>query len=768
MNPSKSCVFLMTNSLETGGSERQFASIARSLNRDAFRVELGCLKRKGAFLEGLGGEIAEFHLDGSFFNSRARRASLELARHLRANATDIVHSFDFYSNMMLIPTAKWTHIPVVIGSQRQIGDRLTRFQSAAQAIAFRMCDQVVCNSRAAADRLTRQGLSKAKITIIPNGLPKLAFDSVPAVLRRQPGQVRIAYVARMNDSVKNHCGFLKAAARLAYRCPSVEFVFVGDGPLRSGLEKLASDLGLEGRVRFLGERHDMAAILASVDVSVLFSFSESMPNVILEAMAAGVPVVASRVGGNPEVVRDKVTGLLVKAGDEEELVEALATLVEQPQLRLEYGQRGKRLAEEEFQMERIARLYEELYKSLLEEKCGRAERNHPSRLSVASISNRPLRVAIVAASPRWMGGHGVQANLLMRHWQDEPGVDGRFIPIDPPMPRFLERMPFIRTLVRTPIYLTALWRGIADVDIVHIFSASYWSFLLAPMPAWLVARVRGKKTLIHYHSGEARDHLGRSRIACRVLRAADRIVVPSPYLVDVFKDFDLRAQAVPNIVDEARLSYHSRTPLRPRLVCTRGFHPYYSVDAVVRAFRLVKNNFPEARLCLLGNGSMETEIRSLVNKLELADVEYIGAVPHKEIWRYYQENDIFINASWVDNMPVSILEAFAVGTPVVTTAPESIRYLVEHERTGLLCETRDWKALGENVIRLLRDPNLALHIAQNAHKECERYRWEQVRSQWLQVYRSMCSLKYESGGEFEQSLPPPQRPEGFGLGSKQF
>jgi L-malate glycosyltransferase len=750
-NTIKSCVFLMTNSLETGGSERQFASIAQSLNRNDFHVELGCLKHKGAFLEGVS-DIAEFHLDGSFFNLRAKQASLELARHLRAKGTDIVHSFDFYSNMMLIPTARWSRVPVVIGSQRQIGDRLTRFQSAAQAIAFRMCDRVVCNSQAAAERLTHQGLSKAKITIIPNGLPKAAFDSVSAVLPRRPGQVRIAYVARMNDSVKNHRGFLQAAARLAYRCPSVEFALVGDGPLRPGLEKLAADLGLEGRACFLGERHDMTSILASVDVSVLFSFSESMPNVILEAMAAGVPVVASCVGGNPEVVRDKATGLLVKAGDQEQLVEALMTLVEHPDLRFEYGQRGKRLAEEQFLMDRIARRYEELYKSLFEEKCGRAARTDPLHSSVAPVSNRLPHVAIVAASPRWIGGHGVQADLLVRHWQgEESSVNVRFIPIDPPMPRWLERLPFIRTLVRTPIYITTLWRGLADVDIAHIFSASYWSFLLAPLPAWLIARVRGKKTLIHYHSGEARDHLNGSRSACRVLRAVDQIVVPSAYLVDVFREFNLRAQIVPNIVDQAQFSYRARIPLKPKLICTRGFHPYYRVDAVVRAFSSVKKNLPAGRLYLLGNGSMETEIRALINELRLADVEFVGAVSHHKIGHYYQQSDIFINASWLDNMPVSILEAFASGTPVVTTAPEGIRHLVEHERTGLLCEVGDWKALAENVFRLFREPDLALRIAQNASEECERFRWERVRSQWLEVYRSMCSLSYEGRSDLEKN-----------------
>lgn len=355
---TKARVFLMTDSLQTGGSERQFVAVAQSLNRDVFDIELGCLQRKGAFLEGLG-EISEFTSGGSLYKVRALRTRLQLARHLREKATVLVHSFDFYSNLMLIPTSKLARVQVVIGSQRQIGDRLTWLQSAVQAKAFRMCDRVVCNSRAAAERLIRQGLGEAKVVVIPNGLPEAAFVNAAVALPRQPGRIRIAYVARMNDPVKNHPGFLRAAARLAFRFPFVEFVLVGDGPLRPSLEKMTADLGLQGRAHFLGERHDMEAILASIDISVLFSFSESMSNVVLEAMAAGVPVVTTRVGGNSEVIRDRVTGILVDSGDEEDLVEALATLVEQPNLRAKYGQCGRREAQENFRMDHIARRYED-------------------------------------------------------------------------------------------------------------------------------------------------------------------------------------------------------------------------------------------------------------------------------------------------------------------------------------------------------------------------------------------------------------------------
>jgi L-malate glycosyltransferase len=359
-----------------------------------------------------------------------------------------------------------------------------------------------------------------------------------------------------------------------------------------------------------------------------------------------------------------------------------------------------------------------------------------------------MKVAIVAASPRWIGGQGVQADALVRDWLNDREVNVRFIPIDPILPprlSWVERIPVARTFARAPLYLTALWNGTKDVDIVHIFSASYSSFVISALPAWIIGVIRQKKTLFHYHSGEARDHLRRSQLARGVLRRADRIVVPSQYLSNVFREFDLKVEVIPNVVDSAQFRYRARQVLSPFLVCTRGFHPYYSVDVVVRAFNLLKKTFPESRLCLVGKGPVENEIRGLVNTLGLTNVKFAGPVSHSNIARYYDENDIFVNASWLDNMPVSILEAFASGTPVVTTAAEGIRYLVEHERTGLLCEPGDWRSLSENTIRLLKEPQLAAQLALNAYEESRQYQWEAVRIHWLDAYRHLDGRGETSG-----------------------
>lgn len=357
-----------------------------------------------------------------------------------------------------------------------------------------------------------------------------------------------------------------------------------------------------------------------------------------------------------------------------------------------------------------------------------------------SEARRRIRVAIVAPSLRYVGGQSTQADLLLQHWRNDRDVDIRFIEVDPPLPRVLSwanGIPGLRTILREPIYFWRLWRGLKGVDVAHAFSASYWSFLLAPVPAAYFATLRGAKTLINYRSGEARDHMQRYRSARHVLSRVNKIVVPSGYLVDVFREFGLDALSVPNFVDLSNFRFRARNPLRPHLVCTRGFSPYYCVDVVVRAFAEVQKAYPDARLDLVGGGPLEADVRKLVSDLQLNGVHFAGVASRTEIAAYYNRADIFINASRLDNMPVSIIEAFASGTPVVTTSPESIPYMVEHERTGMLCAVGDEKGLAQNVIRLLQQPMLASALVQNAFAQAQKYTWNNIREQWLRVYREL-------------------------------
>jgi L-malate glycosyltransferase len=362
---SRVSLFLMTNSFERGGSERQFAVMAQNLPRERFQVSLGCISRLGPFA-GSFGEVPEFLLGGSLFGWISIRARLRLASLLRTQKIQIAHAFDFYTNLTLIPAARLARVPVVIGSQRQLGDLLTPRQSRAQAAAFRWCDGVVCNSQAAADGLARNGLPSEKLFIIGNALPEQAFARPGESMGRNPG-LRISMVARMNARSKNHSGFLRIASRIHSKMPEVEFLLVGDGPLRPELEKQAQDLGLGKQAVFLGDRQDIPDILASLDVAVLTSDSESLSNALLEAMAAGLPVVAYRVGGNAELVNEE-RGVLIPAGNEEGFAAAVLQLLALPAMRLQLGENGLEFARENFSLERILARYEACYQTLLEKK----------------------------------------------------------------------------------------------------------------------------------------------------------------------------------------------------------------------------------------------------------------------------------------------------------------------------------------------------------------------------------------------------------------
>ncbi len=362
-------LFLMTNTFETGGSERQLAVLAKSLSQERFQLHVGCIRRDGPFAQDFP-DTPEFRLGGSLYGWQSLRTRLRLSRHLRRNQVQIAHAFDFYTTLTLVPAARLARVPVVIGSFRQLGDLLTPAQFRIQAIAFRCCDAVVCNSQAGADWLAADGMAQDKLVVIGNALPDEAFATVPLTLAKRPGVLRVGMVARMNARYKNHSGFLRIAARIRAQFPGTEFVLAGDGPLRKEIEQEAQSLGLGNHVVFLGDRRDVSAVLASMDVAVLTSDSEGLSNVILEAMAAGVPVVAYDVGGNRELVNDD-RGAIIRPGDEDQFAAAVGHLLDQPVLREKLAHNARAFAAEKFSLQRIQAAYEELYLSLLARKGGR-------------------------------------------------------------------------------------------------------------------------------------------------------------------------------------------------------------------------------------------------------------------------------------------------------------------------------------------------------------------------------------------------------------
>ena len=357
-----------------------------------------------------------------------------------------------------------------------------------------------------------------------------------------------------------------------------------------------------------------------------------------------------------------------------------------------------------------------------------------------SEERRPLNVAIVAPSLQILGGQAVQADRLLRAWTGDPDVRAWLVPVNPVPPgpfRHLLRLKYVRTIATQLTYWPLLARELRRADVVHVFSASYFSFLLAPLPAVIIARLLGKPVVMNYRSGEAPDHLSKSPVARATLRSVDRNAVPSQFLHGVFARFGIDSEVIPNIVDLNRFAFRAREPIQPRILSTRNFEDLYNVACTLRTFHLVQQRYPEASLTLVGAGSQDEALRELAATLGLRNVRFTGTVLPSEIWTYYAEADIYLQTPNIDNMPSSVLEAFASGCAVVSTNAGGVPAILTDDVHGLLIDCNDHEAAAARVCRLLDDPRLASRLTTAARDTCEQYRWDRVRSQWLSLYRGM-------------------------------
>ncbi len=350
---------------------------------------------------------------------------------------------------------------------------------------------------------------------------------------------------------------------------------------------------------------------------------------------------------------------------------------------------------------------------------------------------KPWRVLIVAPSLDILGGQAVQAARLMSRLQQLSSLEVGFLPINPRLPgvlRKLQAVKYLRTLVTTILYCAKLLIQVRQYDTIHIFSASYFSFVLAPTPAILVGKLYGKRVLLNYHSGEAEDHLERWPSAIKTIRLADEIAVPSEYLVRVLARFGLQARAINNLIELDEFAFRERAHLRPVFLSNRNLETHYGVDLVLRAFALIQAEFPQASLTVAGDGSQRSALETLSGELALRNTKFIGRVGHERIAELYESADIYLNGSQIDNQPLSILEAFAAGLPVVTTDAGGIPDMVEDGATGFVISRDDYQGMAHRALQLLADPELAKEIATSALEQCEKYSWEAVREEWVGLY----------------------------------
>jgi glycosyltransferase involved in cell wall biosynthesis len=370
-------VLAFVTDFRVGGTERQFATFARALDPSRFELHVACFRRVGDFFEDVLPHVASVHEYGirRLYHPATLLSQARLAHDLRRLGIQVFQSFGFYPNVFGLPAARLAGTPVALASIRDTGDHLTPLQRRLQRVVCRVADGILVNAEAVRERLVTEGYNPRSISVIHNGIAAAPPDAQPSpdvrgALGLPPGARVITLLSRLTR-LKGAEYFLEAAALIARRFEDVRFLVVGDGPpvagtnYRTTLEHYAALLGITDRVVFTGLRADVRLLLRESTVSVLPSLSEGLSNVLLESMAAGIPVVATRVGGNPEAVEDGVSGILVPSRDALALAAALERLLDDPELAARMGRAGRERVAGQFSVEQMVRRTEDVYAQFL-------------------------------------------------------------------------------------------------------------------------------------------------------------------------------------------------------------------------------------------------------------------------------------------------------------------------------------------------------------------------------------------------------------------
>ncbi len=297
--------------------------------------------------------------------------------------------------------------------------------------------------------------------------------------------------------------------------------------------------------------------------------------------------------------------------------------------------------------------------------------------------------------------------------------------------RYARVLDILATLVRS--------RRLIDTVLLQVYSGR--SFVVTDLASALARRF-GHRIVMHLRGGAMPTFMSRfPRWTGRVLRRADRIVAPSPFLARSVARHGWAATTIPNLIDISAYSFRRRGPASPRLFWMRSFHPIYNPSMAVRVLARVRSILPGATLVMGGQDKgLERAVRAEAVRLRVQSaVRLVGFLNAAGKNREGGMADIFLSTNRIDNTPVAVIEAWAMGLPVVSTDVGGLRDLIRDGETGLLVPDEDVEAMGAAIVRVVRDPDLARHLSVNGRSEASRCSWAEVRPQWEHLFEQLAA-----------------------------
>ncbi|NOQ15579.1 MAG: glycosyltransferase [Methyloprofundus sp.] len=354
-----------------------------------------------------------------------------------------------------------------------------------------------------------------------------------------------------------------------------------------------------------------------------------------------------------------------------------------------------------------------------------------------------LHIGLVGPLPPPYGGMANQAKQLYQLLQQEAAIEVSFVQTNKPYTnQLVAKIKGARALLRLAAYVVEVFKLAGKVDVIHVLANSGWSWQLFAAPVIWVAYLRKTPVIINYRGGEASTYFQKSiKWVAPSMNKASAIVVPSGYLQHVFTEFDFATQVIPNIINLERFKNTQNITVSakaPHLIITRNLEAIYGIETAINAVAIVQRTISGIKLSIAGSGPQKDELQSLVQDLGLQNnINFTGKLQPDEVAALYQDADIMLNPTTVDNMPNSVLEAMASGVAIVSTNVGGIPYIVEHNQTALLVDVNNAEQMAVSIVSLINDKQLYSNLINNGSVEVQQYAWSHIKMQWVNLYRAL-------------------------------
>ena len=763
-------ILFLIDELDIGGTEQQILELSTGLNRRRFNPMVCCF-RPGRVAE-------EIQAAGVPVFTIPKRSKFDpvlifrLWKLYRRERIDLLQTYLFTANTWGRVAAILSGVPAVISSERNIDMWEPRYKRWISLLLDRWTQCTIANSQAVKDYLVRKKLPAQKVEVISNGVDLDRFedhDRNDQVFLKEigipSGHQVVVFLARLEPQ-KDPSTFLKAAASLSGCFPKVTFLVIGEGSLRNALREQAADLNLDQRVVFAGPRRDISRLLAASDLSVLPSLKEGMSNTIMESMASGIPTVATKVGGNSELIKDGQTGLLVDPRNPEQLAAAVGKLLSDPNLKKAMGlrarQRAQRLFSSDVMVNATERLYDRFPDSVQTFTSGEYRDRRSDRPSGYSIA------FVVSQFPRFVDAYflreithlarrGIRFQILsLRDFHGKILHDDArelltqtiYVPYFFSIRILIAQLQF---LVQHPLrYFGAL------TEIVIGYGMKPTSFMKSlavfPKSVYFAKLVQDQK-ISHVHANWATHPATSSRVISRLTGKpwsffghASDIYLDTTMLVDKIRTAKfvatctrhnkeyLASLAGRQFVDKIHVCYHGvdlkkfipgqhQPRSRFRILAVGSLIACKGFSDLIDACKILANQGVSFECTIVGDGVLRQTLEEQIDRLGLADwVKITGYVTQESIIPLYQQSSVVVLPALSARhfgIPNVLLEALATETPVICTALPSLSEFFEDKTVGLYVPERCPQDLAKALESLVENPARCMEMGRMGRRKIE-------------------------------------------------